>query len=126
MQEIYQQISSRIENGYILKMNNENALTIKKHLFILLDMWVKRTENSNDTIGNLDLCNNNVKIIKLNLANNSYYINADTTREGVLKFLENKKNEWRIIENERGRMNKVTNTANEDPIQGFYMYIVIN
>ena len=123
---IYQEISNRIENGYILKMNNENALTSEKHLFILLEMWVKRTENSNDTIGNLDLYNNNVKIIRLNFANTAYYINADSTREGVLKFLENKKNDWKIIENERGRMNKVTNTTNKEPIQGFYMYKVIN
>jgi hypothetical protein len=125
MQEIYQQISNRIENRYILKMNKENALTSEKHLFILLEMWVKRTENSNDTIGNLDLNNNNVKIIKLNLANNSYYIDADTTREGVLKFLENKKRQWRIIVNRDGRRNKVTNTTNEAPIEGFYMYKVI-
>ena len=89
-------------------------------------MWVKRTENSNDTIGNLDLYNNNVKIIRLNFANTAYYIDADSTREGVLKFLENKKNDWKIIENERGRMNKVTNTTNKESIQGFYMYKVIN
>ena len=125
MQEIYQEISNRIENGYILQMNNENALTSEKHLFILLEMWVKRTENSNDTIGNLDLYNNNVKIIKLNLDNKSYYIDADTTREGVLKFLENKKTKWETIENRNGKRNKVTNTTNNDPIPGFYMYKVI-
>ena len=124
MQEIYQEISRRIENGHILKMNIENALTSKKHLFILLDMWVKSTENSKDTIGNLGVYNN-VKIIKLNLDDKSYYIDADTTREGVLKFLENKKRKWRIIVNRDGRRNKVTNTTNDAPIEGFYMYKVI-
>jgi hypothetical protein len=126
MKEIYQEMSDRIENGYILKMNNENALTSKKHLFILLELWVKRTEKSNDTIGNLNIYNNNVKIIKLNLDINSYYIDADTTREGVLKFLENKKTKWETIENRNGNRNKVTNTTNNDPISGFYMYKVIN
>lgn len=122
MQKIIQEISNRIQNGYILLMNNKNALESKKELFILLEMWAKRTDNSTDTIGNLGSHNNNVKIIKLNLANNSYYINADTTREGVLKFLENKKSNWRIIENQNCVMNKVTNTINNEPIQGFYMY----
>lgn len=103
-------------------MNNENALISKKHLFILLEMWANRTKNFTDTVSNLDLYNNNVKIIKLNLANNSYYINADTTREGVLIFLENKKSDWRIIENNIGRVNKVTNTTNKEAIKGFYMY----
>ena len=87
MKKIIQEISYRIQNGYILQMNNENAPISKKHLFILLEMWANRTKNSTDTIGNLDLYNKNVKIIKLNLASNSYYINADTTREGVLMFL---------------------------------------
>lgn len=122
MKKIIQEISYRIQNGYILQMNNENALISKKHLFILLEMWANRTKNSTDTIGNLDLYNKYVKIIKLNLANNSYYINADTTREGVLMFLENKKSDWIIIENNRGRVNKVTNTTNKEAIKGFYMY----
>ena len=127
MQEIYQEISNRIENGYILKMNNENALTSEKHLFILLEMWVKRTENSKDTIGNLDVYNNNVKIIKLNLDNKSYYIDADTTREGVLKFLENRNKRWITILNVRGKnINKITNNEDSTPIEGFYMYKVIN
>lgn len=126
MQEIYQEISKRIENRYIIKMNNTNALTSRKHLYILLQMWVQGTLQANDTVGDLDLHNNNVRVITLNLANSSYYINADTTREGVLKFLKNKENDWQLIINQKGVRNKVTNTKNNEPIDGFYMYQVIN
>ena len=119
-----QELAKLIEGNYILQMN-DNAIQSKKDLYILLSIW-KNTVGK--TIGNLenDNINNTTQIIQLQCNNSSYYINADTTREGVLKFLDNKKNDWRIIKNEKGRRNKVTNTTNEDPIQGFYMYKVIN
>jgi len=118
------ELAKLIEGNYILQMNN-NAIKSKKDLYRLLSIW-KNTGGK--TIGNLenDNINNNTQIIQLQLNNSSYYINADTTRDGVLKFLENEKNDWKIIKNERGRMNKVTNTTNKEPIQGFYMYKVID
>jgi hypothetical protein len=119
---MYQELSNKIEGKHIKRMNNSEPLTSKKQLFVLLEMWVKRTENINDTIGNLVIHNKNVQIVKLNIGNRTFYINADTTREGVSHFLQNKKEEWKIIENERGRKNKVTNDSDKNPIQGFYMY----
>jgi hypothetical protein len=119
-----QELAKRIEGKHILKMNDDNTLNSKEELFTLLKIW-KLTKGT--TIGDItnNQINNNTQIIKLKLNSTSYYINADSTREGVLRFLENKKNDWRIIENERGRMNKVTNTTNKEPIQGFYMYKVM-
>ena len=103
-------------------MNNDNALNSKEDLFTLLKIWKELTKGG--TIGDItnDQINNNTQIIKLRLNNTSYYINADTTRQGVLRFLENRNNGWITILNERGNMNKITNNEDRTPIEGFYMY----
>ena len=120
---MYQELSNKIEGKHIIRMNNAEPLKSKKQLFVLLQMWLKRTQNFNDaTIGNLVIHNKNVPIVKLNNGNRSFYINADTTRQGVEQFLHNKENEWNIIENNRGRINLVTNDPNKKSIKGFYMY----
>ena len=117
---MYQELSDRIEGRHI-KINT-NPLTCKKQLYVLLTMWFQRTENLNDTIGDLDIHNKNVPIVTLNIGKRSFYINADTTRQGVEQFLHNKDRDWNIIENNRGRENKVTNDPDNNSIEGFYMY----
>tara|TARA_A100001035_G_C27678907_1_gene452083 strand:- start:520 stop:891 length:372 start_codon:yes stop_codon:yes gene_type:complete len=116
-----QELAKRIEGKHILKMNNDNALNSKEELLTLLKIW-KTTKGA--TIGDItnNQINNNTQIIKLKLNSTSYYINADTTREGVLRFLENRNNGWITILNERGNMNKITNNEDRTPIEGFYMY----
>ena len=116
-----QELAKRIEGKHILKMNNDNALNSKEELLTLLKIW-KLTKGA--TIGDItnNQINNNTQIIKLKLNSTSYYINADTTREGVLRFLENRNNGWMTILNERGNMNKITNNEDRTPIEGFYMY----
>ena len=106
-----QELEKKIEGKYILQMNNDNALNSKEDLFTLLKIWKELTKGG--TIGDItnDQINNNTQIIKLRLNNTSYYINADTTREGVLRFLENKNNGWIIILNERGNMNMHLNAV---------------
>jgi hypothetical protein len=122
-----QELAKKIEGKYILQMNNDNVIESKKDLYILLGIWVDKTKG--ETIGNIKniLINKNTQIIKLRLNNNSYYINADTTRDGVLQFLENRNKSWITILNERGKnINKITNNEDSTPIEGFYMYKVIN
>ena len=108
-------------------MNNDNALNSREDLFTLLKIWKQSTKGG--TIGDItnDQISNNTQIIKLRLNNTSYYINADTTREGVSQFLENRNKSWITILNERGKnINKITNNEDSTPIEGFYMYTVIN
>jgi len=121
-----QELAQKIEGHYILQMNNDNALNSKADLYSLLKLWKELTKG--DTIGDIanDRINNNTKIVRLELENSSFYINADTTREGVLKFLENQENDWELIMSNRGNLNKITNNEDESPIEGFYMYQVIN
>ena len=122
-----QELAKKIEGNYILQMNNDNALNSKEDLFTLLKIWKQSTKGG--TIGDItnDQINNNTQIIKLRLNNTSYYINADTTREGVSQFLENRNKSWITILNERGKnINKITNNEDSTPIEGFYMYTVIN
>ena len=121
-----QELAKRIEGKHILKMNNDNALNSREDLYSLLKLWKELTKG--DTIGDIanDRINNNTKIVRLELKNSSFYINADTTREGVLEFLENQENDWNVIMSNRGNLNKITNNEDESPIDGFYMYQVIN
>jgi|TARA_B110000908_G_scaffold171230_1_gene233242 hypothetical protein len=121
-----QELAKKIEGNYILQMNNDNALNSREDLYSLLKLWKELTKG--DTIGDIanDRINNNTKIVRLELENSSFYINADTTREGVLEFLENQENDWNLIMSNRGNLNKITNNEDESPIEGFYMYQVIN
>lgn len=63
--------------------------------------------------------NNNQKLILIQLGSSSYYINADSSKIGVKEFLSNKGNHWKIIVNENGKRNKVTNRLDEEPIPHF-------
>jgi hypothetical protein len=116
-----QELGKKIEGKYILKMNNDNALSSKEELYTLLKIW-KSTKGG--TIGNITntQINKNTQIIKLKLNNTSYYVNADTTMEGVLLFLENRNNGWITILNKRDKINKITNNQDRTPIEGFYIY----
>jgi len=41
----------------------------------------------------------------------------------VEEFLKNKDESWKIISNQKGTQNKVTNNPNNEAISGFYLYI---
>jgi hypothetical protein len=113
-----------IEGEHIKPMSKETFLSSKEELFNLLKCW--KIISKANTIGNLAKFKKNQKTVILNIGNSSYFINADTTVAGVLRFLENQSNDlpWKIIESNRGNINKVTNNKNYDPIEGFYMYRV--
>lgn len=58
---------------------------------------------------------------------NRYYLNADTTAEGVGVYLKlvtehGPKLAWSVVANERGRMNKVAFGPARTVIPGFYFY----
>jgi hypothetical protein len=92
----------------------------KDDLYDILKWWSKIT--TKDTIGDLTTMNRNQKLIIFKIGSSSYYINADTKKIGVNQFLLNKNNPWKIIFNENGVKNKVTNGLDENPISYFYMY----
>lgn len=112
-----QEISNKyIEGEYIKPMLHSHILSSKKELYDLLKTW-KIISNAS-TIGNLALFPKNKKIILLNIRDNSFFINADTTRNGVLEFLKNKDNPWVITKKSK----VVTNKIDSQTIKGFYMY----
>jgi hypothetical protein len=93
----------------------------KDKLITLLNNWL----NTNETkIGNGENITGNTKWIFLNLNGNNYYINADTTREGILNFVNNheKKYPWVVIVNNRSVYKKVSNDKNGKAIKGLYFY----
>lgn len=93
----------------------------KDQLILLLENWLKTNEQ---TIGNGKSKTGNTKWIILYLNNREYFINADTTREGIMNFVKNheKKYPWVVIANNRKVYKKVSNDINGNAIKGLYFY----
>ncbi|MFM7017911.1 hypothetical protein [Flavobacterium sp.] len=109
------------ENGMHLKpINKETIIREKKDLYDILGCWTNK--NPGPTIGDLANMNKNKKLILLQIGSSDYYINADSRVSGVKEFLLNQDNPWKLIVNNRGVRNKVTNSIGEEPIPYFYMY----
>lgn len=109
------------ENGMHLKpINMENAIKELKDLYDILGCWTNK--NPGPTIGDLSIMNKNKKLILLQIGSSTYYINADSRISGVKEFLLNQDKPWKLIVNNRGVRNKVTNSLDEKPIPYFYMY----
>jgi Zn-dependent metalloprotease len=93
----------------------------KEQLITLLKNWLQTNE---PTIGNGKNKTGNTKWIFLYLNDKEYYINGDTTREGIMNFVKNheKNYPWVVIANNRNVYKKVSNEINENAIKGLYFY----
>lgn len=93
----------------------------KDQLILLLENWLKTNE---PTIGNGKNKTGNTKWIFLYLNDKEYYINADTTREGIMNFVKNhkKKHPWVIIADKNKVYKKISNDINRNAIKGLYFY----
>lgn len=116
---------SEILNGDIQKMSRTTPLNSKIELFRLLSEWkiLNNDKSYSKTIGNSII--GVTPLIWLKEQGNLYKINSDTNLGGVREFLSNYQNEWFIIPNQRGIVNKVTNDINRISISGFYMYKIL-
>ena len=112
-----------IDQNHIIKLSKENALKNKEDFFKILKCWL-RYSNS-ETIGDLTKMTGNTPLIHLEIGSNNYYLNADSKRTGVEEFLNNKDESWKIILNEVGILNKITNRVDSEAIPYFYFYKVI-
>ena len=110
-----------IDKHFIKQVDRSFPLKNKNTLYDVLKWWM--IVSKSDKIGSSKL-NGNTPLIHIKIVSGSYYINADTTKEGVKLFLSNKTNnpEWRLIANEKGVINKVTNHPKQQPIKGLYFY----
>ncbi len=93
----------------------------KDELITLLKNWLETNEL---TIGNGESLTGNTKWIFIIINGNDYYINADTTREGVEVFVKNHERNytWKVISNNRNVFKKVSNDVHDNPIPGLYFY----
>jgi hypothetical protein len=114
-----------------MKTNNSTFIERGKTCFTkeqfieLLKMWLVTTENTiGDTVNN----SRNTAWLFLQIDNRKYYINADTTRQGIETFVKNHTNNypWMIIKNNRGNFKKVTNDRNGNAIPYLYFYSMIS
>lgn len=106
--------------NHIKLMQKGNALKGKDDLYDILKWWSRMS--TEQTIGDLKIMKGYQKLILIQIGSSEYYINADSRKSGVKEFLLNKDNSWKIIVNESGIKNKVTNRLDEEPIPYFYMY----
>jgi|TARA_B110000908_G_C10150480_1_gene401100 hypothetical protein len=109
-----------IDHRYIKNISSSNPLKSKDILWKILKWW-KILSNSN-TIGDLSKVNGNFPLIFIKIGSNTYYVNADSTKDGVKIFLAKKENPWVLINNDNGVNNKITNSLFKEPVKGFYMY----
>ena len=122
LERVRNYLSSDLNYIETVSVNNIVSINKKETLYDLLECWMKFTKK--ETIGDLNKYNRNTTRIKVKIGSKDYKINSDTTKEGVEEFLENKLNPWCLINNENGVKNKMTNDLSENPIRGFYMYLV--
>ena len=122
LERVRNYLSSDLNYIETVSVNNIVSINKKETLYDLLECWMKFTKK--ETIGDLNKYNRNTTRIKVKIGSKEYKINSDTTKEGVEEFLENKENNWSLINNENGVKNKITNDLSENSIRGFYMYLV--
>ncbi len=108
------------DQNFILKLSRENALNNKEDFLNILKCWMRFSKS--ETIGDLTIMIGRTPLLFLKIGSSTYYINADSKRTGVEEFLKNKEYSWRIIFNEDGVKNKVTNRQDEEAIPLFYFY----
>ena len=118
----YEQIKKYFtpDNNFIKPIKRANPLKNKEEFIEILIWWNKISMS--DTIGDLKELKNNTPLIYLQISSSSYYINAVSNKTGIKEFLKNKDESWKIIINENGVENKVTNRNNKEAIPGFYLY----
>ena len=106
---------------HITEMTWGNCLNSREDLVLLLRGWLQMTES--DTIGDPNVGVGLKKLIKLQIGDKRYVLNADTRRKGVKVFLENEKNgnTWTYSET-----NRVSNASNREHIETLQMYRIVN
>ena len=100
----------------------DKIVTSKQEFVELLREWA---ETSEETIGEDVGSYGGTPWLYVELENDRFVLNADTTREGVEQFLgfhESDGSAWYVIPNARGVANKVTSDPDRRPIRGFFMY----
>ncbi|EAR16473.1 hypothetical protein [Robiginitalea biformata] len=111
------------DRRYIKKQKRSKPLESKELFYEILQEWAEWNDHlasENPKIG--DVPTGNTRLIHLDLNNSRYYLNGDTNLSGVKEFLRNMDSPWKIIPNNRGRMNKVTNDKEGSGITGFFLY----
>lgn len=103
------------------KQKKSEPLKSKKDFFNVLRIWALfNNKDQKKTISKKSYGGQPILWIKTELG--LFYLNADTKMEGVLEFVSNESNDWHIIPNNRGKLNKVTNHPKRIAINGLYLY----
>ena len=101
--------------------SNSYPIKSKEELFQIFKVWIQFNKGkSSKKIGGDN--HNQHPCLHIEIQGNNYYINSDTKMDGVEEFFECRNNEWKVIENDNGVRNKVTNHPLGESITNFFMY----
>ena len=118
-----EEIHNPVEENNILanSINRDTKCNSKNELINILRNWLRTNE---ETIG----VGRGIRWIDLNINGSVYFLNSDSTRFGIERFISDfeNNNQWKVIVNNRGIYNKVTNDINGLPITGLYFYADIH
>jgi len=105
-----------------IRCNSKNLpIKSKEELIQLFKVWIQL--NKGKTSKQIGMNNHNqVPCLYLEIEGYNYFINSDTKIDGVEEFFKYRKNEWRVIVNNKGVKNKVTNHPEGKSITNFFMY----
>lgn len=110
-----------MDRCYIPRNSWDNPIKSKKELCFVLKLWLFESRNCNvNEIGDLNLYTSNTAIIHVIIDGVKYYMNRDTKRDSVERAVSIIDGEWRVVANNRGRLNKVI--LGNEPIKGLYLY----
>ena len=86
----------------------------------LLGEWLKTNERTIGDVGSYG----GKAWIHVRTPGGDFVLNADTTRDGVRRFIELHRQglKLQLIPNAQGALNKLTNEPDKRPIKGHYMY----
>ena len=107
------------------KRSKSDAISTKKELFDILETWVKANAGKGLNIEIGDKGTSNTPWLFIKVEGKVYYMNRDTKHYGVQEFCSNKSNDWVVIANNRGKLNKVTNSKDKKAIEGLYLYLEV-
>jgi len=108
-----------LTGNYITPIPRSNPLKSKEDFNRLLKFWVQRSVGN--TIGDPDKHSGNTVIIWVRISDRLYKVNADTSRKGVKKYLENYSNgntNWTQVRNS----GRISNNEDGTLITNFAMY----
>ena len=109
-----------IDQNHVKEISKGSPLRSKDEFNQILKVWSMVNSESTASVGSSSYSQK--PWIWIEIGSSLYHLNSDTKLFGVNEYLEYKNSDWSLIENDKGVVNKIVNSPNRKPIEGFYLY----